>query len=116
MATVRPDYCRSCRQEVASLPKTVCEGGRWTLNISFNAKTALFRATPNLERQKVDVAYEVLICENKKSSHLCNLRQSALYTKQELLISIIMTKYTAPCFCGLKALIFLAFTKIAIFQ
>ena len=67
-----------------------------TLNISFDAKTALFRAIPNLEQKKVDVAYEVLTRENNKSSHLCNLRQNALHTKQALLISIIMAKYTAP--------------------
>src|ERR1700759_4442382 len=79
-------------------------------------KTALFRATSNLERKKVDVAYEILTRENNKSSHLCNLPQSALHTKQELLISIIMTKYTAPCILRLGSVVFLAFTNITIFQ
>src|ERR1700761_3510942 len=77
---------------------------------------ALFRATPNLERKKVDVAYEVLTCENNKSSHLCNLRQSALHTKQELMISIIMTNTRRLAFCGLEALIFWPLLKSRYFS
>ena len=65
---------------------------------------------------RMEKGYMLEILENNKSSHLCNLRQSALHTKQELLISIIMTKYTAPCLLRLGSVVFLAFTKIAIFQ
>ena len=74
MATVRPEYCRSCCQAVASSSETVCEGWRWTLWTSTltarqkesshgNNKTALFRATPNLE------GTEVLIREINKPFH-----------------------------------------------
>ena len=98
------------------MPKRLFSEPQQNGSFQSHNKTALFRATPNLERKKVDVAYEVLTRENNKSSHLCNLRQSALHTKQELLISIIMTKYTAPCLLRLGSVVFLAFTKIAIFQ
>src|ERR1700761_7796745 len=77
---------------------------------------ALFRATPNLERKKVDVAYEVLTRENNTSSHLCNLWQNALHTKQELLISIIMTKYTAPCLLRLGSVVFWPLLKLRYFS
>ena len=94
----------------------LCEGWQWTLNISFNAKTALFRATPNLEQKKVDVAYEVwlvkiispLICVVYCRVH-CT--QSRSYWFQ-----LLWQNTLRLAFCSLEALIFLAFTKIAIFQ